>query len=211
VPLIKSFGDQSLKGKVFAFPFYFLPFKIIQKYIKISGNALVNMLKVKTILLIFWLFFTLPVPLSFSQSPGMGPNPAMGMRHWKGEAQCWRASELDLSAEQMKGFDLIQQTYFQEVRSLRIQLFLKRLELQEFLTNPKIKTESIRAKQLETTELRSKLEEKAIEYLIKLRNLLTQDQLKRWCPEKEFSLLREMMHGVGPMSPVPPRRLPPEE
>jgi Spy/CpxP family protein refolding chaperone len=169
------------------------------------------MLKVKTILLIFWLFFILPAPFSFSQNSGMGYNPGMGMRHWRGEALCWRASELDLSTEQMRGLDLIQQTYFQEVRLLRAQLFLKRLELQEFLTNPKVKTESIRAKQLETTELRSKLEEKAIEYLIKLRNLLTQEQLKRWCPEKEFSLLREMMHGVGPMGPMPPRRLPPEE
>ena len=169
------------------------------------------MSKVKTILLIFWFFFTLPVPLSFSQSSGMGPNPGMGMRHWRGEDRCWRASELDLSAEQMKGLELIQQTYFQEVRFLRIQLFLKRLELQEFLTNPKVKTESIRAKQLETTELRSKLDEKAIDYLVKLRNLLTQEQLKRWCPEKEFFLLREMMHGVSPMSPTPPRRLPPEE
>jgi Spy/CpxP family protein refolding chaperone len=141
----------------------------------------------------------------------MRHNPGMGMRHWKGETRCWRASELDLSAEQMKGLDLIQQTYLQKVRPLRIQLFLKRLELQEFLTNPTVKTEAVRAKYLETIELRSKLEEKTIDYLIKLRNLLTQEQLKRWCPEKEFPLLREMMHGAGPISPLSPKRLPPEE
>jgi Spy/CpxP family protein refolding chaperone len=169
------------------------------------------MLKVRTTLLIFWIFFILPVPFSFSQSSGMGHNPGMGMRHWKEEARCWRASELDLSTEQMRGLDLIQETYFQEVRLLRAQLFLKRLELREFLTNPTVKIESVRAKYWETTELKSKLEEKAIEYLIKLRNLLTQEQLKRWCPEKEFSLLREMMHGVGPMGPMSPKTLPPEE
>jgi hypothetical protein len=111
----------------------------------------------------------------------------------------------------MRGLDLIQQTYFQEVRLLRAQLFLKRLELREFLTNPTVKIESVRAKYWETIELKSKLEEKAIEYLIKLRNLLTQEQLKRWCPEKEFSLLREMMHGVGPMGPMSLKTLPPEE
>ena len=169
------------------------------------------MIKAKTILLIFWFLFTLPIPFSFSQSPGMGHNPGAGMRHWKGEFRCWRASELDLSTEQMKGLDLIQQSYFQEVRLLRVQLFSKRLELREFLTNPTIKIESVRAKYSEAIELRSRLEEKAIEYLIKLRNLLTQEQLKRWCPEKEFPLLREMMDGLGPMAPMSPRRFPPEE
>lgn len=169
------------------------------------------MLKARTVLLIFCLFLIFPVPSSFSQSSGMGPNPGMGKKHWRGEARCWRASELDLSTEQMRGLDLIQQTYFQEVRLLRAQLFSKRLELREFLTNPTVKIESVRAKYWETIELQSKLEEKAIEYLIKLRNLLTQEQVKRWCPEKEFPFLREMMPGGEPMGPKPPKRLPPEE
>ncbi|MEW6375542.1 MAG: periplasmic heavy metal sensor [Thermodesulfobacteriota bacterium] len=162
------------------------------------------MLKVKTILLIFWLFSTLPAPFSFSQTPGMGHNPGMGMRHWREEVPCWRASELNLSPDQRKGLFQIQQIYFREIQLLRTELLSKRLELREFLINPVIRSETIRSKYLETIELEKKLEEKAIEYLIKVRNLLTQEQLKSWAPEKEFPLFRRMMHGFGPMGPMFP-------
>jgi hypothetical protein len=60
-------------------------------------------------------------------------------------------------------------------------------------------------------ELQSELDEKTIDYLIKLRNLLTQEQLKSWCPEREFPFFREMMQGPGPMSPMHPRKHPSEE
>jgi Spy/CpxP family protein refolding chaperone len=133
------------------------------------------------------------------------------MKQWMGETRCLRASELNLSQEQLKGLDLIQQAYFQEIRLLRIQLFSKQLELREYLTNPNPRIESIRAKYWEMIELRSKLDEKTIDYLIKLRNLLTQEQLKSWCPEREFFFFREMMQGPGPMSPMHPRKHPSEE
>jgi Spy/CpxP family protein refolding chaperone len=162
------------------------------------------MLKVKTILLIFWLFFTLPAPFSFSQTSGMRHNPGMGMRHWREEVPCWRASELNLSPDQRKGLFQIQQIYFREIQLLRTELLSKRLELREFLINPVIRSETIRSKYLETIELEKKLEEKAIEYLIKVRNLLTQEQLKSWAPEKEFPLFRRMTHGLGPMGPMFP-------
>ena len=131
----------------------------------------------------------------------MSHGPGMGMRKWRGEGQCWRASELNLSQEQRRGLDLIQQTYFREAQLFRLQLFTKRLELRELLIHPTIKLESIRVKYLEIIELQSKQEEKAIEYLIKVRNLLTPDQLQNWCPEQEFPAFRQMMYGTGPMGP----------
>jgi Spy/CpxP family protein refolding chaperone len=131
----------------------------------------------------------------------MRHGPGMGMRPWKGEGPCWSASELNLSQEQRKGLDLNQQTYLREAQLIRAQLFTKRLELREFLTNPTIKIESIRMKHLEIVDLRSKQEEKAIEYLIKVRNLLTLEQLQNWCPEQEFPSFRQMMYGPSPMGP----------
>ncbi len=84
--------------------------------------------------------------------------------------------------------------------------------IRELLTNPAIKTESIRTKHLELVETQSKLEEKAIEYLVKVRSLLTYEQLKSWCPEQEFHLFQRMMPGHSPMGPMNPKRaLPPEE
>ena len=162
----------------------------------------IPMMKSAIILLFTSFFFAiLPTSPSFPQGSGMRHGPGMGMRPWKGEGPCWNASELSLSQEQRKGLDLIQQTYLREAQLIRAQLFTKRLELREFLTNPTIKIESIRMKHLEIVDLRSKQEEKAIEYLIKVRNLLTLEQLQNWCPEQEFPSFRQMMYGPSPMGP----------
>ena len=156
--------------------------------------------------LIFCLLILLMATFSFSQPP------EMGMRKWRGESPCWRASDLDLSLEQRKGLDLIQQTYFREVQLLRLQVFTKRLELRELLTNSTARTESIRGKYSEIIELQSKQEEKAAEYLIKVRSLLTPEQLRNWCPEQEFPHSRQMIYGPGPMGSMPPKKtFPPPE
>ena len=162
-------------------------------------ELLVGTMKLKTPILILCFLFI------FAASPSFSKPPRMEMKKWRGENLCWRASELNLSQEQRKGLDLIQETYFREVQLLRFQLFTKRLELRELLTNPAARTESIRGKYSEIIELQSKQEEKAIEYLIKVRNLLSPEQLKHWCPEQEFPSFRQMMHGTGPMGPMPPK------
>jgi len=125
----------------------------------------------------------------------------MGMRRWRGEAPCGKASDLDLSPEQRKNFELIQRAYFRETQLLRAQLFTRRLELRELLIGPAIKIESIRAKNSEIIELQSKEEERSVEYLVKVRNLLTPEQLRKWCPEQEFPAFRHRMYGPGPMHP----------
>ncbi len=136
----------------------------------------------------------------------------MGMRKGRGEDPCWRAAELDLSREQRKNLEGIQQAYFREAQLLRAQLFTRRLELRELLVSPTVKIESIRSKNLEIIELESRQEEKSIEYLIKVRNLLTPEQLQKWCPEQEFPAFRHMMYGTGPMGPMHPRKtFPPPE
>lgn len=127
--------------------------------------------------------------------------PGMGMRRWRGDGQCSRASELNLSQEQRKTLDLLQQTYFREAQLLRLEIFAKNLELREFLINPSVRVETIRGKTSEITELQSKQEEKAVEYLIKVRNLLSPEQLKTWCPEQEFPYFRQTMPGRRPMGP----------
>jgi Spy/CpxP family protein refolding chaperone len=156
--------------------------------------------------LIFCLFIILMATSSFSQPPGMG------MRRWRGESPCWRASDLDLSPEQRKSLELIQQAFFREAQLLRAQLFTRRLELRELFVTPTIKIELIRAKNSEIIELEAKQEERSAEYLIKVRNLLTPEQLQRWCPEQEFPAFRHMRYGAGPMGPMDPKKIfPPPE
>ena len=163
-------------------------------------------MKSRTQTFLYCFFILLMTTSAFSQSPG----PAM--RNWRGEGQCWRASELDLSQDQRKSLDLIQQTYLREAQLFRLQLFTKRLELRELLTNPATKTETIRGKYSEIIDLRSKQEEKALEYLVKVRGLLTPEQLKNWCPDQEFPTFRQMIHGPGPTGPMRPEKtFPPME
>jgi Spy/CpxP family protein refolding chaperone len=154
------------------------------------------MMKSKILILSFWILLIGITSPSFSQPPGMG------MRKWRGEPTCWRASDLDLSQEQRKSLELIQQAYFREAQLLRAQLFTRRLELRELLTSPAVKIESIRAKNLEIIELQSKEEERSVDYLVKVRNLLTPEQLRKWCPEQEFPAFRHRMYGTGPMGPM---------
>jgi len=158
-----------------------------------------------TILLISFIFFIQIFP-AFSQPPEMRSSPETEMTKPRGQLQCLRASDLDLSKGQMKGLELVQQAYFEEIRLLRIQLFSKRLELRESIINPNPRMESIRSKYWEINELQSRLDQKTIDYLIKLNSILTQEQLRSWCPEKEFPFPQEMMQGPGPMSPMHPRK-----
>ncbi len=126
------------------------------------------------------------------------------MRRWRTEGQCSRASELNLTQEQRKSLNGLQETYFREAQRLRLEIFTKNLELRELLTNPSAKVEAIHGKTSEVAELQSKQEEKSVEYLIKVRNLLSPEQLKTWCPEQEFPHFRQMMPGRRPMGPMFP-------
>ena len=160
---------------------------------------------VKTLPWILGFLFIVSASQTFSQPSGMRPDH--GMRYGRGEPRCWAASELRLSPDQAKAYDLLSRTYFQESKRYRMELFSKRLELREYLTDPSVRTESIQAKNLEIIELQSKIEGKTTEYLIQVRNLLTQEQLKSWCPEQEFTVVQRMMDRpfrMGPMTPGPP-------
>ena len=154
-------------------------------------------------LIISGLVICLAAP-AYAQPPGMKPGHGMGRRPGRGEQQCWTASELNLSPEQARTLDLLGQTYFQEAKRYRIELFSKRLEIKEYLTNPAVKAEVIQAKNGEIIELQSKMEEKTVEYLLKVRTLLTPEQLKIWCPEQESPMLHRMMERPFPRPSPPP-------
>jgi len=165
-------------------------------------------MKLKSLVLIFVFLFLFVSP-SFSQPPERRHGP--GMMHRRGGSPCLRACDLNLSSDQMKELELIQQSFYREAQPIRTELLSKYLELKEFLTNPIIKIESIHAKNTEIILLQSKLEEKSVHYLIKVRALLTQEQLGIWCPEQEFPYSRRMMPGPGPMGPMGPPKPYPKE
>jgi Spy/CpxP family protein refolding chaperone len=166
-------------------------------------------MKFKIIPILFYLISISIATPSFSQPSRMGNTTPMGMMHFKRETRCSKALELNLSQEQLKKLKLIQQNYFLETQTLRTKLFTKRLEIRELLTNPTINVDSIRPRYLEIAEIQYKLEEKFMEYLINVRNILTEEQVKKWCPEKEFPFHQIIPHGRMPIGPIRP--LTPEE
>ncbi len=150
-------------------------------------------------LFISWHSVGLSQPL---QDPSNSPRR---MGHWRKVTKCSRVSELELSSEKQKELQLIQQTFLKEIQLLRAQLFTKRLELREILTNPTIREEAIRPKYLELVEIQARLEERTIEYLIKIRSFFPSEQLPFWCPEEEFPLYLQMRERYGPMKPMAPK------
>jgi Spy/CpxP family protein refolding chaperone len=151
-------------------------------------------------------FFVFSIVHASAQSPRMKPPHEMGGRHWRGEGRCPGALELSPSPDQAKALDQLSHGYLQETRRLRMELLSKRLELREFLTDLSVKGEAIHAKTSEIVELQSRLEQTATDYLLKVRNVLTQDQLKNWCPEQDLFMSQRMMERPHsrPHRPAPP-------
>ena len=161
--------------------------------------------RVSHVALVLSLFFALIVVHASAQPPEMKPPPGMGMGPWRGEARCRGALELRPSPDQAKALHQLSDSYLQETRRLRMELLSKRLELREFLMDLTVKSEAIHAKTSEIVELQSKLEETATDYLLKVRNLLTQEQLKNWCPEQDLFMSQRMMERPHfmPQRPLP--------
>lgn len=148
---------------------------------------------------------------SLAEAQGGRYGPGWGMKNWKGSNPCWSTSELTLATEQARSIDLLRQSSLRDMASLRAQIFAKRLVLRELLTNPAVKTEVIRSTQSEIVDIETRLSEKGFDYLVKVRALLTPEQLRLWCPEKEFPFFNGMMQRPWMMGPTKQRRPPSAE
>jgi Spy/CpxP family protein refolding chaperone len=158
------------------------------------------------------LFLCLCLLPSLSRAQAGKSGPGWGVRNWRGDAQCLSASELNLVPEQARAIDLLRQSSLREMASLRAQIFAKRLELREFLTNPAVKTETLRSTQSAISEIETRLNEKGLDYLVRVRALLTPEQLRLWCPEKEYPFIHGMMtQRPWMMGPARPGRPPSTE
>jgi uncharacterized membrane protein len=87
------------------------------------------MVNLKRITVVFSVLVVFIVSFSGAQTVPPKPVAGMGMRQWRGETRCWKAADLNLSPDQVKGLELINQAYLKETRPLRNELFSKRLEL----------------------------------------------------------------------------------
>jgi Spy/CpxP family protein refolding chaperone len=107
---------------------------------------------------------------AFRNGCGMGP----GM----GTPFQW-ASNLNLSEDQKAQIETRQQVFAEEMSPLRDKLFSRRMELRELWSQPSPDQARIAAKQQEIRALQSEIQERATQYQLDCRQLLTPEQKEK--------------------------------
>jgi len=88
-------------------------------------------------------------------------------------------SNLNLSKEQMDKIWQLKEKQRNETSALRYELFQKKNELRSLYTNPAAEDAAILAKQKEVNALRTKLQDKMVQFKLDQRKILTPEQLKQ--------------------------------
>lgn len=90
-----------------------------------------------------------------------------------------------LTPEQREKLQAQEQKFYQDTAELRRELYQKRLELQALWADPKADPEKIKAKQGEVSELQRRIQDKALEHQLAVRELLPEEGIGSgsWCPD----------------------------
>jgi len=82
----------------------------------------------------------------------------------------------DLSLEQREKLQAQEQKFYEDTAQLRRDLYQKRLELRSLWVDPKADPKKIKTKQSEVFELQRRIQDKALEYQLVIRDLLPEEQ-----------------------------------
>jgi len=134
----------------------------------------------------------LAVPFAWAQWP---VQRGKGGEH--GRPPCWQPGDLHMTAEQTEKLKSIQGSYLNEITALRNDLLNKRYELNKLMSNPTSKASDIKAKQEGVFALETQIQEKVIDYQLKVREILTPQQFKRWRSQGQFGQRRGSSRGMG--------------
>ncbi len=115
----------------------------------------------------------LGVAYAFAQGPGQGPGHRPGWGHEK-----WSS----LTPEQQTKFQELRQKFNDETAQLRGTMLTKRLELQSLWTNPKSDSKAILDKEKEFRSLQDQMKDKAVQFKLESRKILTPEQLSQFGP-----------------------------
>ena len=151
-------------------------------------------MKTRFLIILSICLFILWVPFVWAQWPG-----ERGMGSGQGHPPCWRPDDLRLTAEQMEKLKSFQGSYLNDLSPLRNDLLNKRYELRRLILDPTSKAEDIRAKQEEAFVLETQIQEKVIDYQLKVREILTPEQFKVWISRYKIGVgpRRGHRHGMG--------------
>lgn len=123
----------------------------------------------------------------YAQGPGRGFERGQGL----GQKGCSNLEALDLSEAQREALLKIDRRYKDLLLDKRKDLMIKRLELHDLLKDPDAKASAIRQKSLETGRLHNDIRQRMIEYQIEIREVLSAEQIRRWCTLVGIGIARQ--------------------
>lgn len=110
-----------------------------------------------------------------------GPRKGQGMNPRRFSPDCSTLERLDLSSSQKEAILRIDSQYKGQILDRRNTLMLKRLELQGMLRDPHAGKDAIQARAREMGDAREEIQQKVIDYQVRIREVLTPEQIRRWC------------------------------
>lgn len=110
-----------------------------------------------------------------------GPRKGQGMNPRRLSPDCSTLERLDLSSSQKEAILRIDSQYKGQILDRRNTLMLKRLELQGMLRDPHAGKDAIQARAREMGDAREEIHQKLIDYQVRIREILTPEQIRRWC------------------------------
>jgi len=137
----------------------------------------------------------------FFQSPSLWAqwHGQRGMGRMHDRPPCWRPDDLRLTPEQTEKLKSIQARYLNDITALRNDLLHKKYELKRLMSDPGSKPHEIRRKQQEAFALETRIQEKVVDYRLKVREILTPQQFELWISryQGDFGTRRGHRHGMG--------------
>jgi Spy/CpxP family protein refolding chaperone len=123
----------------------------------------------------------------YAQGPGYG-RTGWGYGKWS-----------TLTPEQQTKFQELRQKFNEETVQLRGNILTKRLELRSLWTNPKVDPKAIQEKEKELRSLQDQLRDKAVQFRLEVRKILTPEQLAQFGPGsgRGLGFGRGYMMGYG--------------
>jgi zinc resistance-associated protein len=126
---------------------------------------------------------------------GMGDGRGMGNR---GQAPAMRMMDkLNLSTDQMAKLKSLRNQFMEETLDLRTGIDTKRTEINTLMNNPEKNQTKILALQKEKSALQLKMQEKALQFRIDARKILTKEQLAMLPPGGMGFRMGKGMYGGG--------------
>jgi Spy/CpxP family protein refolding chaperone len=120
-----------------------------------------------------------------------------GMEHPQDHPGYWLPEDLQLTPEQIEKMESIQRTYLADIIPLRNDLFNKKYALRRLFSDPAASAEVIRAKQEEVFAVQRQIQEKLLDYRLRVRDILTPQQFQLWISRFELRPGPMMRRGHG--------------